>query len=65
MSKRSEIFKKLLEKKESELNRKLGDHFDGVRSANGQPLNDKRRGIANFARWERQNDSIRNLGKKV
>lgn len=65
MSKRLEILKKSLEKKESKLNRKFDDHFDDVRRANGQPLNDKRCGMATFARWERQNDSIRNQIKEV
>ena len=59
MSKRLEILKKSLAKKEQELQRKFDDHFATVRMANGQPLNDKRNGRATLNKWERQSDSIR------
>ena len=40
-SKRLDILNNSLIKKESELNRKLDEHFSSVKEANGQPLNDK------------------------
>lgn len=57
---RLEILQRSLEKKEAELRRRFDVHFADVRSANGQPLNDKRNGQATLNRWERQNESIRN-----
>lgn len=57
-SKRLEILENSLAKKESELSRKISEHFDDVKSANGQPLNDKRNGQATLNRWDRQIESI-------
>lgn len=59
MSKRLEILKKSLVKKELILDQKINDHFETVKQANGQPLNDKRNGHKTLAMWEKQNDSIR------
>ena len=59
MSKRLEILKNSLEKKEGIFNEKIQNHFDTVREANGQPLNDKRNGRRTLDKWEKQNDSIR------
>jgi len=59
MSKRLDILKSSLEKKEAELSRRLENHFADVKSANGQPLNDKRNGHATLNRWEKQNSSIK------
>ena len=42
MSKRLEILKQSLAKKEELFSQKLDDHFSTVKQANGQPLNDKR-----------------------
>jgi hypothetical protein len=58
-SKRLAILQGSLTKKEADLNRRFDEHFADVRSANGQPLNDKRNGPSTMARWERQSDSIR------
>ena len=59
MSKKLEILKNSLVKKEQILDEKFSNHFATVRQANGQPLNDKRNGQATLNKWERQNDSIR------
>ena len=59
MSRKLEILKASLEKKQAELDRKFSNHFADVKSANGQPLNDKRNGQSTLNRWEKQNDSIR------
>lgn len=61
MSKRLEILKKSLVKKETLLNEKIDQHFKTVKQANGQPLNDKRNGQATLNKWERQNEAIRTL----
>ena len=58
---RLEILKKSLAKKEDAFNSKLNSHFEDVKSANGQPLNDKRNGQVTLDRWEKQNNSLRNL----
>ncbi|WP_101690729.1 hypothetical protein [Dysgonomonas massiliensis] len=65
MSKRLEILKKSLEKKQAEFDRKLNTHIADVKRANGQPLNDKRNGHVTLNRWERQNDSLRNLKQSI
>jgi len=44
---------------------RIADHFDSVKSANGQPLNDKRNGRKTLDRWERQSDSIRKLSEGI
>ena len=65
MSKKLEILKQSLAKKEQQLNAKFDEHFATVKQANGQPLNDKRNGQATLNKWERQNDGIRNLQKSI
>lgn len=65
MSKRLEILKNSLVKKEAELDRRFSNHFDTVRQANGQPLNDKRNGQATLNKWEKQSDGIRNQKAEV
>lgn len=65
MSKRLEILKQSLSKKEQQLNSKFDEHFATVKQANGQPLNDKRNGQATLNKWERQNESIRTLQKSI
>lgn len=62
---RLEILKKSLEKKECLFSEKLESHFHDVKSANGQPLNDKRNGYVTLNRWEKQNDSLCNLNKSI
>ena len=65
MSKRLEILRTSLKKKESELDRRFTNHFDTVKQANGQPLNDKRNGQATLNKWERQNEGIRNQNAEI
>ena len=65
MSKRLEILKRSLEKKQAEFDNKLNSHIADVKRANGQPLNDKRNGYVTLNRWERQNDSLRNLQQSI
>lgn len=65
MSKRLEILKGSLEKKEAVLNGRFERYFADVKQANGQPLNDKRNGRATLNRWEKKEDSIRNAQKEI
>lgn len=65
MSKRLEILKGSLDKKQSDFDAKLNAHFSAISEANGQPLNDKRNGQATLSKWERQNDSLRNLNESI
>lgn len=60
MSKRLEILKQSLKKKETEFSRRVDEHFKTVAKANGQPLNDKRNGRATLNEWERQDRGIAN-----
>lgn len=65
MSKRLDILKKSLEKKQSQFDDKLNNHIADVKRANGQPLNDKCNGHVTLNRWERQNDSLRNMQSSI
>jgi hypothetical protein len=65
MSKKLEILKQSLTKKEEQLNAKFDHHFATVKQANGQPLNDKRNGQATLNKWERQNEGIRTMQKSI
>lgn len=65
MSRKLEILKASLEKKQAELDRRFVNHFADVKSANGQPLNDKRNGQATLNRWEKQSDAIRKQQAEV
>ena len=60
-----ERLKKSLEKKREKFQDKIEAHFDDVRSANGQPLNDKRCGRSTINRWEKQNNALLNLQKEI
>lgn len=62
---RLDILKSSLEKKQAKFNNKLDEHFADVRSANGQPLNDKRNGASTMKRWGKQNESLANLDKEI
>ena len=64
-NKRLVILKRSLEKKEAVLDARFAAHFDSVKAANGQPLNDKRNGQATLNRWEKQSDAIRNQIESV
>lgn len=57
--------KSSLEKKEAKFNEKLQAHFDTVKQANGQPLNDKRNGKSTLDKWDKQSDALRNLEKSI
>lgn len=58
-TKRLIILESSLIKKEEKLNKLFANHFDTVKQANGQPLNDKRNGHKTLVLWDRQNDAIR------
>lgn len=61
MSKRLEILTASLKKKEAVFDQSLQKHFDTVKQANGQPLNDKRNGRVTLDRWDRQNEALHAL----
>ena len=62
---RVERLKISLEKKKKKFQDKLDAHFEDVRSANGQPLNDKRCGRSTMSRWKKQNNALLNLQKEI
>lgn len=47
-----------LDKKQAKFNKMLENHIEDVKSANGQPLNDKRNGRATLNRWDKQNEAL-------
>jgi len=65
MSKRLEILKASLAKKEARFDERLQNHFDTVAQANGQPLNDKRNGRATVKKWDKQSDGLRKLQDSI
>ena len=65
MSRRLEILKGSLTKKEALFDVKLQQHFDTVAQANGQPLNDKRNGRSTLNKWDKQSDSLRTLDDSI
>ena len=65
MSKRLEILKASLVKKEAALDAKFTAHFADVKRANGQPLNDKRNGHVTLNRWDKQSDGIRKAQAEI
>lgn len=62
---RLSILKQSLDKKENKFNEMINNHFDSVRSANGQPLNDKRNGYATMRKWDNQNNALINQQKEI
>lgn len=62
---RIEVLRGSLEKKQAKFEAKLQEHFDDVKRANGQPLNDKRNGRATMNRWDKQNESLRNIEAEI
>lgn len=54
-----------LAKKEAEFDRRIAAHFADVKSANGQPLNDKRNGTSTIGRWERQDNALCTLKQSI
>jgi len=65
MGNRIEILTASLKKKEAMFDQKLQEHFDTVRQANGQPLNDKRNGRSTLDKWDRQNESLRSMQESI
>ena len=65
MSKRLDVLKQSLAKKQALFDSKLECHFASVKQANGQPLNDKRNGSATMDKWERQNEALRTLQEGI
>ncbi len=65
MASRLEILKASLVKKENRFNDQLQQHFDTVKQANGQPLNDKRNGRATLNKWDKQSDALRALQDSI
>ncbi len=64
-TKKLEILKNSLLKKELLFSEKLQNHIDTVKMANGQPMNDKRNGQATLNKWNKQNDSLRSLNGSI
>lgn len=64
-SKRLEILENSLIKKNKLFDDKLQNHFNTVKQANGQPLNDKRNGQATLNKWDKQNQSLINLDESI
>jgi len=64
MSKRLEILKNSLEKKKLRENALFERYFASVKSANGQPLNDKRNGHKVMQEWEKKEEAIRSAIKE-
>jgi len=64
-SKRLEILKASLVKKQEIYSKKQDAHITDVLSANGQPLNDKRNGQATLNRWDKQCDSLRKADTEI
>lgn len=62
---RLSILEKSLARKQQVLNQKITNHFDTVKQANGQPLNDKRNGQATLNKWDKQSQSISNQLKEI
>lgn len=62
---RLEILEKSLAKKLSDFDAALARHMQDVKSANGQPLNDKRNGRATMNRWEKQDNALRNKDESI
>lgn len=60
-SPRLRVLEESLAKKQAQFDERLAQHFADVRSANGQPLNDKRNGVATLNKWERQNKALKAL----
>lgn len=65
MSKRLEVLKLSLAKKEAEVSRRIESHIEDVKRANGQPLNDKRNGRSTLNRWAKQEEAIKNAQKGI
>lgn len=66
MSKRLEILKKSLEKKQQLFNDGLQNHIDTIKQSNGQPLNDKgKKGLATLKKWDNQNEALKTKQESI
>lgn len=65
MANRLEILENSLKKKQDAFDKALEAHMEDAKSANGQPLNDKRGGQATMNRWELQNNRLRKLQEGI
>ncbi|ECE6399624.1 hypothetical protein FNJ07_09640 [Salmonella enterica subsp. salamae] len=65
MSRKHEILKASLAKKQTLFEQRLQQHFDTVMEANGQPLNDKRNGRATLNKWDKQSEGLRNIENSI
>lgn len=66
MTRRLEILEASLVKKQAKFNSYMEAHWTDVKSANGQPLNDKgAKGLATMRRWEKQNETLLNIDKEI
>jgi len=65
VSRRLEILKASLAKKQTLFDQRLQEHFDTVKEANGQPLNDKRNGRATLNKWDKQSEGLRTLESSI
>ena len=65
MGRRLEILKASLAKKQTLFDQRLQQHFDTVKEANGQPLNDKRNGRATLNKWDKQSEGLRNIENSI
>lgn len=64
-TKRLEILEESLKKKQHLFDNRLQNHFNTIKQANGQPLNDKRNGRATLNKWDKQNDSLLRLQDEI
>ena len=62
---RGEVLQASLEKKLAKYKDLESRHIADVRSANGQPLNDKRNGQATMNRWKKQRTAMANQDKEI
>jgi hypothetical protein len=65
MATRLEILKASLEKKKAKFQERLDAHYNEVRMANGQPLNDKANGRTTLNRWEKSEEALRRLQGEI
>lgn len=65
MSTRIEVLEASLAKKQAKLNELIEAHFSDVKSANGQPLNDKRCGRSTMGRWQKQDAAIARMFEEI
>ena len=65
MSTRLDILKASLAKKEAKFNERLQNHFNTVKQANGQPLNDKRNGQSTLNKWDKQSEALRRIEDSI